>query len=281
MTVIEVIKSRKSCRTYSRQTLEPWKLTELRKFLASNREAPFGSRFRFHLLDFDELEISGLKTLTTYGVIQGARYFIVGAVEKGSKAMEDFGYGMERNILQATSMELGTCILGGTFKRSGFGDKINIRKDEVMPVISPIGYPRDKMSFTDRVFRLVAASDQRKPWEVLFYHDNGDPLSYDDPELEDYKTPLECVRLAPSASNKQPWRIVWAGDSKIFHFYLRRTPGYEKLIKEIKLQNIDMGIALCHFELSAKELGLKGIWSVYNLERRKENWEYIASWVGH
>ena len=42
---------------------------ELRQFLASNKETPFGSNVRFLILDFNGLEIIEFKHLTTYGVI--------------------------------------------------------------------------------------------------------------------------------------------------------------------------------------------------------------------
>jgi hypothetical protein len=87
--------------------------------------------------------------------------------------------------------------------------------------------------------------------------------------------------MAPSASNKQPWRIIKGKDQNAFHFYLKRTPGYENIIKDIKLQNVDMGIAMCHFELSAEELGLKGDWSVTDPQIKPNGMEYIVSWIAH
>jgi nitroreductase len=280
MTIIETIKTRKSCRTYCNRAIEPEKLAELRQFLASNTKTPFGSKVRFHLIDFNEMEIVELKNLTTYGVIKGARQFIVGTVEKQSRAMEDYGYCMETNILKATSMGLGTCLLGGTFKRSGFADKINIHEGELLPVISPVGYPRDKRSVVDRMFRMFASSDKRKPWHELFYL-HGIDTFLDEENSGSFDTPLECVRIAPSASNKQPWRIIKGRDQNAFHFYLKRTRGYENIIKNIRLQNVDMGIAMCHFELSAKELGLKGDWSVNDPQIKKDAMEYIVSWIAH
>ena len=77
MTIIETIKIRKSCRTYSDKVIEPEKMAELRQFLASSTKAPFGSNVRFHLMDFNEMHTGELKNLTTYGVIKGARQFIV------------------------------------------------------------------------------------------------------------------------------------------------------------------------------------------------------------
>ncbi len=283
MTTIEAIQVRKSCRTYSEKALEPEKRAALKAFLAGNTRAPFHSRLRFALLDFDGLEAGELKALTTYGVIRGARTFIVGAVGKHRRAMEDFGYAMERAVLKATSLGLGTCILGGTFKRSGFAGIMGLQENERLPAVSPVGYPREKKSLLDRVLHLVAGSARRKPWNELFYLENAASLSPDDPSLGRYQRPLEAVRLAPSAMNRQPWRIIKGRDAEaLFHFYLRRTPGYEKLNAYISLQHVDMGIALCHFEESATELGLKGSWSVRDPRIRKlptEGLEYIASWT--
>lgn len=280
MTMIETIKARKSCRTYSDKPIEPERLAELRQFLASKQEAPFGGKVRFFLLDFNELEIGELKNLTTYGVIKGARQFIAGAVQKQPQAMEDFGYCMEKNILKATSMGLGTCWLGGTFKRSGFAGKISLGDDELLPVVSPVGYAGGKRSVVDKIFRFVASSDKRKPWSELFYlHDIHTPL--DKEKAGRYETPLECVRMAPSASNKQPWRVIKNRDRNAFHFYLKRTPGYGNIIKDISLQNVDMGIAMSHFELSAKELELKGDWAVNDPQTRSDGTEYVVSWIAN
>jgi len=278
MTIIETIKTRKSCRTFTTRVIEPEKLAELRQCLASIPKPPFGSVVLFHLIDFNEMENEELKKLTTYGVIKGARQFIVGTVERQPKAMEDYGYCMEKNILKATSIGLGTCWLGGTFKRGGFADKIGITERKLLPAITPVGYSGDKRSFIDSTFRFVAGSDKRKPWHELFYlYDIETPL--DKENSSSFETPLECVRTAPSASNKQPWRIVKGKNQNAFHFYLKRTPGYENIIKDIKLQNVDMGIAMCHFDLSANELGLTGDWNVNNPQIKADGMEYIVSWT--
>jgi hypothetical protein len=144
MTIIETIKSRTSCRTYGDKSVEPDKLSALKDFLASNDRVPFGSDVRFQLLDLDEPEMNSLKDLGTYGVIRGARQFIVGAVKKQPKAMEDYGYAMEMNVLKATALGLGTCLLGGTFKRSGFAQRVHLEDDELLPVISSLGYAGNK-----------------------------------------------------------------------------------------------------------------------------------------
>ena len=82
---------------------------KLKDFLGQNIQGPFGNKVRFELIDFAGKEHEEIKTLGTYGFIRGARTFIVGAVIKGSLAMEDYGYCMEKNVLAATYWGLGTC----------------------------------------------------------------------------------------------------------------------------------------------------------------------------
>ena len=64
---------------------------------------------------------------------------------------------------------------------------------------------------------------------------------------------LEMTRWAPSAANKQPWRIVVSGDT--VHFYEYKT------LKDSPLgdiQKVDLGIALAHFDLTMQEDGYEG-----------------------
>jgi hypothetical protein len=58
---------------------------------------------------------------------------------------------------------------------------------------------------------------------------------------------------------------------------LSRTFGYKHL-RDVSLQEIDMGIALCHFELTARELGLPGGWRQDDTAPKIKSWEYVASW---
>ncbi|MBP1738903.1 MAG: nitroreductase [Deltaproteobacteria bacterium] len=277
MTIVDAIKSRVSCRTYSNKAVEADKIAKLAASLKTGTETPFGSKIRFELLNFDEMDTKAFRSLGTYGVIRGARQFIAGAVTDQPKAMEDCGYAMEKNILLATSMGLGTCWLGGTFNRTGFAQKMSLAENELLPAVTPVGYPGDHRSLIEKAFRFSAGSDHRKPWGELFYEGNMDTLLTKD-AAGGYATPLECVRTGPSASNKQPWRIIKGKGS--FHFYIQRTPGYDRYFKPIRLQNIDMGIAMCHFELSARESGLSGRWEVQDPQIRSGDMEYLVSWIG-
>jgi len=47
---------------------------------------------------------------------------------------------------------------------------------------------------------------------------------------------------------------------------------------EVRLQEVDMGIALCHFELAAREIGLPGNWTEARPAFDAGTWEYVLSW---
>ena len=195
--------------------------------------------------------------------------------------MEDFGYAGEQIVLVATGLGLGTCWLGGTFRRSRFAERLALRPGEKMPCVLSVGIPAGRRSLVDRISRLGAGSDRRLPWGRLFF-DGGWDRPLDEEAAGAYRTPLEMVRLAPSASNRQPWRVVRQGQA--WHFFLQRTPGYHAVSEPLSsgndLQRVDMGIAMCHFELTARDLGLEGRWVVAGEEVAGPGpAEYVVSWV--
>ncbi len=278
-TMAEMIEKRRSERTYQETKLEAETLAGVNDLLSSYTRGPFGNEVRFILLDLEQMEENEAKKLGTYGVIKGADLFIAGIVKEAEKAMEDFGYCMENVILRLTGMGLGTCWLAGTFKRKNFAQKIGLAEDELLPAVTPIGYIKDTRSWIERVMRFLAGARNRKPWEEMFFRgDFQTPLNKK--MAGDYAPAVEAVRLGPSASNKQPWIILKEPDKNFFHFFLKRSGGYLVSGGKIEIQNIDMGIAMCHFENVAMESGKKGNWILSEAPPVAENnnIEYIATW---
>ncbi|MHC1764030.1 MAG: nitroreductase family protein [Verrucomicrobiia bacterium] len=278
-SIIEIIKERSSRRSYTPQPVEAEKVQALRDFFVALK-GRFGGGARFVILDTTGWGEGKINALGTYGTIQGARLFIVGIIRRGEHDMEDFGYQFKKIILRATDLGLGTCWIGGIFNRSRFADKAGVREDEVLPAISPLGYATQKRSVADSIVRWSAGSRNRRPWHQLFFHGSFE-MALPTGAARRYADPLEMLRLGPSASNRQPWRVVKESGMDIFHFYLRRSRGYDKLIKAVDLQRIDMGIAMSHFELTARELGLCGRWEKMppSLSPLPERTEYVRSWI--
>jgi len=282
LTVAELVKQRRSCRKYLEKPLAAEVRRSLEAFLAADHRGPFGSQARFALIAETESDHSALKGLGTYGFITGATGFISGAVEQGPKALEDYGFLMERAILLATDLGLGTCWLGGTFSKSSFAKKIGLTAGELMPAVAAVGYAVDSGFSRDRIRRMAGSDFRRRPEELFSKDDFSTPLSPTDAGA--YAGSLETVRWAPSASNRQPWCIV--RNPTGWHFYLVRSKGYGKgtlvftVLRLADLQRVDLGIAMCHFELSAREAGLAGGWVIDDpgIATPQAGVEYTATW---
>jgi len=293
-----LIARRYSCRTYQERPIEERDRHRLTAFMESRRVGPLGSEARFGLVAAALDDRRALRRLGTYGFIKGATGFVVGAVRHGPSDLEDYGYLLEEVILYATALGLGTCWLGGTFTRSTFVRRFGgLRRDEAMPAVVSTGYPGDDGA--ERI-RQREEGARRMPAAELFFDPRwGDPLEAS--SAGGYARALEAVRMGPSATNKQPWRVVRgvAGGARAavgrpdaggttahaWHFYLRRTKGYGKgslafkALRIADLQRVDMGIALCHFELVAREAGLDGCWVVDDPGLDvPDGVEYTATW---
>lgn len=271
--VEKTIKIRSSVRTYEEKPLSEEDKGKLRAYIESSLANPFSVNVLFRLLEQKDV-VNGEK-LGTYGVIKGATDFIGATVENGELALEALGYSFEKLVLYATSIGLGTCFLGGTFSRSSFAVAMKVKENELFPVISPIGYPLGKKRVKESLMRWAIKADKRKEWDELFFNEDfSSPLTEKD--AGKYAFPLEMLRLAPSAANKQPWRVVQ--DKNSYHFYELKTIGDSN---KIDIQSVDIGIAACNFHMATVEKDLAGRFE--KLETTKletpENLKYIFSWI--
>ncbi len=260
----DLIEVRHSVRNYNETSISKDIVDKIKNYI-DTVENPFNKKIKIKLIEKDNSN-KELK-LGTYGVIKGANYFLAAACENDDLSLMALGYTLEKVILYCTSLGLGTVWLGGTFNKGEFAKAMNLGENEVLPIVSPVGYEGGKKSFIATLFG--SKSNKRKPYSEIFFNKNFDtPL---EPNTSDeYFGPLEMLRLAPSAINKQPWRAL-KEDSNI-HFYLTNLKG---------LTRIDIGIALCHFHLSAIENNIRGEFVSLNSIKNKQdkNLTYVISWT--
>ena len=279
---LSLIRERISHRSFVNAPLLPDYRESLEIFIQNLPENPFNIPVRLKLIDREDKH---KVKLGTYGVIKGARTFIVGLVESGGddNAMEAYGYSFEEIIIFAQSLGLGTCWIGGTFARSNFANVARIKNGEILPCITPVGITQKKLSFLERILRTAARSSKRKPWSKLFYLNNFDtPLQPE--QAGNFSEALNMVQIAPSASNNQPWRIVYDPSQSCFHFYLHTLNGYVGNKLGFKIQRIDIGIAMYHFEAAAAQLGFNGKWEIKDPEIFIPHYHdgilsYMITWV--
>ena len=244
MNMQELIRSRRSVRTFDGV---PVRNEDAARILeaAGKVENPYELPIEWKLLDRKNDNLS-------VPVVVGTDAYIAGKMQRAPHAEEAFGYTFEKVVLFAQSLGIGTTWIAGTMDRKAFEHAMRLSENEVMPCVSPLGYPAEKMSLRETMMRKGVKADSRLDFEQLFFDGSFEqPLSAEN--AGDLRLPLEMVRLAPSAVNGQPWRAVCCRDR--VHIYEKRGRGMASNGWDI--QKVDMGIALCHFELGAAESGLR------------------------
>ena len=264
----ELIRSRRSVRTFDGEGLRADDLEKLSSFMAELKN-PYGIPVECKLLDAKQ---QALKC----PVVSGTDLYVGAKAKRVPHVEEAFGYSFETLVLYAQSLGIGTVWVGGTMDRAAFERAMELKADEIMPCMSPLGYPAKRMSIRESMMRKGVKADNRKPFETMFFDGAFDaPLTPE--KAGSLAHPLEMVRRAPSAVNKQPWKAVLK--SGTVHFYLKHAKGF---VSEAvgDMQKIDMGIALCHFALAAEEDGLNIQFRISDPGISAEpDTEYIASYL--
>lgn len=267
MKITEVIIERKSVRTFTGKPLSEEVRKQIMDF-ARSVENPYGLPIEYRIMNAKEHGLSS-------PVIVGVEYYIAGKIKKAPHAEEAFGYSFEKIVLYAQSIGVSTVWIAGTMNRDAFERAMELDDDEVMPCVSPIGYKAEKKSVRETMMRKGIKADSRVSFGELFFDGSFDnPLT---PELAGvFRSPLEMVRLAPSAVNKQPWRVIVKDDQA--HFYKKSSKGYADGAMDV--QKIDIGIAMYHFESVALESGLSVKFTISDPGIPvPADWQYIASYI--
>lgn len=261
---IEAIKTRQSIRSYSRRPVRHATEGQLRDYLR-HVDNPFAGYVRFELVKTDD-NLSG-RHLGTYGVIANAGMYMTAITDRSEFSMEALGYTFEKAVLKATMLGLGTCWLGGTFNKGVFAEAAALKDNEILPAVSPVGIPASRPTLLARTMGKVTRHHTRKPFEQLFFNENWQtPLT--SRVAGKWEIPLEMVRLAPSSRNCQPWRVLI--NSEGIHFFLNQTR---------EINRIDIGIALCHFDLACQEKKISGrFWRCDAVPVIPKGMQYVISW---
>jgi nitroreductase len=292
---MDAIRARTSVRTYDGESISPSERNALQASFAEAVPGPFGATPRFIIASRDEIEdeasrgpaadgapVKGGIRIGTYGMIIGPRNFIAGVVARRPYACVDFGYCLEGIVLRATELGLGTCWIGGAFGRGAIARALGASKDEFVPATTPVGRAAPRPSIQERIVRGSAKARTRKDGSELFFEATKSGALEPLRGAGAWTEILEAVRMGPSASNKQPWRLVLdkrAGEA--LHLVMHEDQRYNNMLGEVKLQELDMGIAMRHVEVAASALGIKGAWSRLDVDpiSLEEPDRYIATFA--
>jgi hypothetical protein len=186
--------------------------------------------------------------LGAYGRVSGTPHALaVIADTSAPHAQWHAGYTGQAAILEAAALGLDTCWVGGLFSAKVASGLARLEPEERILAVSPLGYAPAEKDLNERIMSGMARSHSRLAVEVI-------APGMDDSWPSWTCAAVDAIRLAPSAMNRQPWRVRFEdGALVIARDTLSEAPKVTK--------SLDCGIAALHGELAAGAEGFSGRWA--------------------
>lgn len=239
---LDAVSSRRSRRAYDETPIESGLRADVRRVCQDFRPWPDA---RAEVVAEPSVDVfRGL--LGSYGKIYGEPSVLVFiASDHDGPALRHLGYVGEAVILEATALGLGTCWVSGFFDPMKAKRLVDLAPGERIVAVSPLGNPQGRETGTERVMQGIASSHNRKPLDEIAPGHRAWPSWA--------QRAATAARLAPSATNRQPWRFSLEGEDLLLCRNSRRDlPRTSKWL--------DLGIASLHVELGARAEGATGQW---------------------
>jgi nitroreductase len=171
MELMEAIRARRSVRSYKPDTVEPDKLDLV---LEAARLAPSWKNqqcWNFIVIENKDIiqKVVDLSSPKQSWIKAAPALIIVcGNPEASGKRnnmdyyLADAALAFENLMLAAASLGLGTCWIG-VFDEEPLKNFLQVPKNQKIVGFTPLGYPADKMNFSESAKRFFVKSDLRKP----------------------------------------------------------------------------------------------------------------------
>jgi len=275
--LFDLMRSRRSCRSFQTRKLTAADRDELmesvRKHSAETRLGKSPVRFEY---------VS--EHLTVWPTVNASEFLVaIAPLEYDRLAVMDVGRSLQKIVMDATRMGLGTCWIGpGADHKSimkKLGDRFDPQKDHIICVCA-VGY---RSSFIPMFIRAFNAQFfRRKPLSMLFFADSQmkEPLDLDMPPFNKFGRTFEICQWAPSSYNGQTTRCVAITDKNglaRFDFYA--------FIESRYYAPVAVGIWCANWEMGCEALGIHGHFAVLPTEERgvqemeDQLPKYDVSWV--
>jgi nitroreductase len=235
---------RKSIRNFDSAPLDQNRIEEISEELRGLKPLSYGSRTEFKIISPDQVKRRFSKR---------APHYIAAFSEAKGAYMANVGFMLQRMDLYFSSIGLGSCWQGIPKPTKEAVECSNLE----FIILMAFGKP------TEKLYRSSVAEFKRKHLSKITDIKGAEEL-------------LEPARLAPSAVNRQNW--FFTGDRNLIHAYSFK-PNFIANLLWGKHFPINVGIALCHLQLTAEHFGLSA--RVVSAEEKNRNpprnCQYIAS----
>jgi len=284
LDLFDLMRARRSCRSFQTRKLTAADHGELMEYVRLHSEAPMigKSPVRFEYIS---------ASLTVWPTVNASEFLVAIVPKKYDRlAVIDVGRSLQKIVMDATRMGLGTCWIGpGADHKSitrDLGDRFNENEEHIICVCA-VGYKSGYIPMFLRVFN--AQFHRRLPLSSLFFADpySKEPLSLEAEPFNTFGRTYETCQWAPSSYNGQTTRGVAVAERsndskphlKRFDFYaVTESRYYAAVATGIWIANWEMGCEALGIhgrlvELSPKERGIQDEMILPEVPR------YDLSWV--
>lgn len=240
----DAIFKRKSVRDYDPAPLDSNRIDAITKNLQSLTPMIEGIKTEFRIISPDQVSRK---------LSNKAPHYIAAFSEAKGAYKANIGYMLQQMDLYFSASGLGSCWLGIPQPTKEVTDASNLE----FIILMSFGNPKEPL------YRADASEFKRKTLSEITNIKDTDEL-------------LEPVRLTPSAVNLQNW--YFTGTKQEIHAYSARASFLRNMVGG-SYYPVNVGIALCHLQLSAEHSGSKTRF-VFDSSKDKnppKNMDYIAS----
>ncbi|MFC1938875.1 nitroreductase family protein [Chloroflexota bacterium] len=236
------IYTRRSRRSYKPNPIDPKLLNDISRFCEHFR--PFTNTRAVLVLQQVDKAFRGI-----IGPSGAPAFIAFLGNASDNNIQEKIGYIGEAVVLEATSLELSTCWVGGFLRKDMVEELVDADSNEEVFGLTPIGYAKERTSVKESIMTGFGWTHRRKPLAKLV---TGIP---EEGWHEWIRSVLEAARLAPSATNRQPWKFHIRMDSITIS---TNETGHDFNLSK----RLDCGIAMLHLEVAALNQGIHGTWEL-------------------
>ena len=136
---------RRSVRTYDGRLISDEDRQKLQE-LIERAENPYHIPIEYRFL---EPARYGLKS----PVLNGETLYLAAKIKRVPHFEEALGYSLESIVLGAWDLGIGAVWIGGTMNREKFEEAMELQPDEVMPCVTPVGYPAKNNALRENMMR--------------------------------------------------------------------------------------------------------------------------------
>jgi hypothetical protein len=278
--LFDLMRARRSCRSFQTRKLTPADYDELMESVERHSEAPMLgiSPVRFEYI---------AAPLTVWPTVNASEFLVaIAPKEYDRTAVMDVGRSLQKIVMDATRMGLGTCWIGPGADHASIkqhlGEHFDPEKDHIICVCA-VGYKSNYIPLFIRIFN--AQFKRRLPLSELFFLDANfeEALNVDAYPFNRFGRNYEICEWAPSSYNGQTTRGVAVMDRDADTPQLERFDFYQTTDSRYYAP-VAAGIWCANWELGCEVLGIHGHAAILSAEARGIDDEkilphYDLSWV--